>query len=174
MFSDRPMTYHDRDSVRSASDAPQERRPRSSTFLGAELHWPANERRAQVRDLSETGALVVTEAPPAPGTRVLLLRGEHRLHAQVVWSSGHRCGLRFDHSVSVAEVIRGSLLQNKAGVTPAAAASGSSDPLDTICEQANRIALALAGGESDGVDLHAQALELVHLLRRFRAGRDGR
>lgn len=161
------VTYQNHEQFRGASGKADQRRPRASTFLGAQLQWAGTERPVQVRDLSETGALVMIDRPPSVGTPVLLIRGDHRLHADVVWGGEGKCGVRFGQAVAVQEVIKGTRPQPK----PFARGADTGRPtelLDELCERADRLALALAEQGAGFENMRGQALEIAHLLRRLR------
>lgn len=144
------------------------RLPRANTFLGAELHWSGQSRRGQIRDLSEGGALMVVTPPPAAGTRVILVRGPHRLSASVAWSDANRCGVRFDHPVVVADLISGKGTAQPIAPAPSLDCTISVGLLAELCAQADRLAqqIAVAGVSPS---LQAECLALAHALHRVRA-----
>ena len=160
-----------------ARDGPLERNdhaarlPRANTFLGAELQWSGVSRRCQVRDLSEGGALLVVDAAPAKGTRVLLVRGSHRLGSTIVWSDAKRCGLRFDHPVIVTDLISGKGTSPAATPVRAATHIVSAEVIGELCALADRLAAASAIGGSDP-SLQADSLALAHALHRIRTTPD--
>lgn len=159
------MTYQSHAQFSDALAKSDQRSPRSSTFLGARLRWGSTERPAQVRDLSETGALVILDPAPPAGTPVMLIRGEYRLHAQAVWAFDGRCGLRFMEPITVPDVIKGKPPE---GVVRDAAEGRSLSQIDELCSRADRLAASLAERGDTAVDLHRQAIELGQMLRRLR------
>jgi hypothetical protein len=171
------MTFinHDRlDNATLAGQAELERNdlaarlPRSNTFLGAELHWSGAFRPCQVRDLSEGGALLVVDSAPPAGTRALLVRGPHRLGAFIVWSDAKRCGLRFDHTVIVADLISGK----GAGPTgPPVVEANHSVPTAAIadlCSRADRLSAAIEQSAGPNSSIHAECVALAEALQRIR------
>lgn len=148
------------------------RLPRANTSLGAELHWSGISRRCQVRDLSEGGALLVVDAPPAKDTRVLLVRGQHRLGASIVWSDARRCGLRFDHAVVVADLISGKGAPSIAAPAAAATHSIPAEVLTELCARADRLAAAIGQVAGIGPSVQADCLALAHALHRLRLAPD--
>lgn len=53
----------------------------------------------RIRNLSDSGALLEGNSVPSPGTELVLKRGLVEASATVVWSDGHRCGVRFDSPI---------------------------------------------------------------------------
>lgn len=75
--------------------------PRSNMFLSAVLQSPSASVPARIRNMSAGGALV--EAPVIPGAAepLRLVRGRLEVGAQLAWTSGGRCGLRFSCPISI-------------------------------------------------------------------------
>ena len=72
-------------------------------FLAAVLRGSAFSIPVRIRNMSSTGALVEGAAMPDGGSSVRLIRGSLMIPAEVAWSAGGRCGLRFDGTVSIKE-----------------------------------------------------------------------
>lgn len=72
-------------------------------FLAAVLKGSAFSVPVRIRNMSGTGALVEGAAIPDAGSSVRLIRGSLMIPANVVWSNGGRCGLKFASVVSVKE-----------------------------------------------------------------------
>jgi hypothetical protein len=77
--------------------------PRSSMFLAAVLRAGDEHASVKVRNMSPNGAMLETSLVPPPGTNVHLIRGTLIAQGTIIWSSSHRCGLRFSCRVAVKE-----------------------------------------------------------------------
>ena len=77
--------------------------PRTNLFLAAVLHAQGASSPAKIRNLSANGALVEAAVLPPTGTSVHLVRGPLSVEGIVTWSTGKRCGVRFDALISVPE-----------------------------------------------------------------------
>ena len=74
---------------------------RTNMFIAATLVWGKHRNPAKVRNMSATGALVESPVVPAPGTRVLLVRGSFSADGSVVWADRNRCGLHLTTAIDV-------------------------------------------------------------------------
>ena len=59
----------------------------------------------QLRNLSQNGALLETEQPPAIDTEVVFERGGTKIKGRVAWSFGARFGVEFLTSIEESEVL---------------------------------------------------------------------
>jgi hypothetical protein len=71
-------------------------------FVDGLLATTAGEQDVRVRDISEGGALIETQDPPAEGEKVSLLCSGHRLEGVVLWQADSRCGIGFEHPLPAA------------------------------------------------------------------------
>lgn len=62
------------------------------------------ERGGRLTDLSQNGARLETDQPPAAGTTGFLRWGSEEHYCKVIWSGEGRCGLQFDRSITLAAV----------------------------------------------------------------------
>lgn len=80
-----------------------ERKPRTNLFLSAQLTLPGEASQpVRVRNLSASGARIDLHHPPPRGSTLLLCRGAAEVAAEVMWSAGSSCGLRFTETIDVA------------------------------------------------------------------------
>lgn len=95
----------------SASDAEAlpgavPRDPRTNTMLAAIIHFGGQRADVFLRDVSTTGTLMDGPVLPQVGESILLERGTIRVTATVIWRQDRRAGIRYDHAVPVAEMMR--------------------------------------------------------------------
>jgi hypothetical protein len=95
LFADRPYASS------TDEDAHAPRPPRTNLLLSAWIETGAGESAIRVRNLSEGGAMLEGAALPATGERLLLRRTALAVAGTCMWRSGNRCGVRFDHPISV-------------------------------------------------------------------------
>lgn len=85
--------------------APQRRNaPRHKLFEPVTLHLSGIETRAHFLDLSSSGALVHSDAPPPPGAYVGVHAPSLETSGRVRWVNGKRFGMQFSQLLTV-EVI---------------------------------------------------------------------
>ena len=86
---------------------PIERRAvgRASTDCPARLRTPGGDWHGRLWDLSESGARVQVENPPAQGVTCLIGWRENELFCRVVWSADDMCGVLFERPISHATVM---------------------------------------------------------------------
>lgn len=86
---------------------PIERRAagRASTDCPARLRTPGSDWHGRLWDLSEAGARVQVENPPAPGTTCLIGWQANELFCRVVWSIDDMCGVLFERPIPSAAVM---------------------------------------------------------------------
>ena len=92
---------------------PAERRgaPRWLVELPVALRPGEGQAVATVRNLSETGMLLETEADVQPGELLdVEVPGPSRVRAKVIWRKGRECGCEFDTSISTG-VVSAAILQ---------------------------------------------------------------
>ena len=87
-----------------ASEAAPRREPRFAVRLSAFLRTEASAVPVMVFDLSRGGALAEGRRPPAPGTRVTLIRDRLEVEARVAWQRGNRFGLAFETPIRAIEL----------------------------------------------------------------------
>jgi hypothetical protein len=61
--------------------------------------------KVAVKNLSCTGAMIEGTTVPPTGREVILRAGPLDCFAEVVWTEGNRCGLRFDEPIEMSEVL---------------------------------------------------------------------
>jgi hypothetical protein len=72
--------------------------------MSGELSTPTGEAKVTIRDISASGAHVVSEQPLRSAALVHLKRGALRVAAHVAWVSGNEAGLRFERTLSSREL----------------------------------------------------------------------
>ena len=77
---------------------------RAQVYMSGELSTPFGETKVRIRDISPSGAHVVTEKPLQNESLVHLKRGSLCAAAHVAWVHGNEAGLRFVRSLSPAEL----------------------------------------------------------------------
>ncbi len=53
-------------------------------------------------NISDTGAMIQTDSPPAEGVSGWLIMGDVELYCSVAWSSDRNCGIKFEHALGQA------------------------------------------------------------------------
>lgn len=79
------------------------RSPRTNLLLAATAEVGGRMIDVRIRNVSETGALIEGAGLPDLGGRLMLMRGDLQIGAEVAWSSGSRRGIRFDGPVVTTE-----------------------------------------------------------------------
>jgi hypothetical protein len=77
---------------------------RTRATCAASLQTLTSERFGYLWDLSETGARVSSESPPAVGESAVLKWGTEKVMCRVVWTDRDMCGLAFDTPIDPATV----------------------------------------------------------------------
>jgi len=80
---------------------------RAQVYMSGELSTPTGETKVTIRDISASGAHVVSDQPLKSASLVYLRRGSLHAAAHVAWVNGHEAGLRFDRALSPEELKRG-------------------------------------------------------------------
>lgn len=64
-------------------------------------------------NISDNGAKLETESPPAQGVSGMLILGDDEIYCTVIWSNDEACGVEFERSIGVAALseIAGEQLQ---------------------------------------------------------------
>ena len=70
----------------------------------AALETLGGESPGQLWDLSETGAGIKLDVPPAPGSKAILKFGDQRIRCSVAWANDEMCGVAFDEPLGRAVV----------------------------------------------------------------------
>jgi hypothetical protein len=86
---------------------PIERRSvgRARTDCAARLQTPGGDWHGRLWDLSETGARVQVDNPPAQGVMCLIRWQANELFCKIVWSADDMCGVLFERPIPRAVVI---------------------------------------------------------------------
>ena len=74
--------------------------PRTLTDCPARLQTPGGDWRGRLWDLSETGARIQVDGPPAQGVLALLSWHTHELFCRVMWSEQDMCGVVFERPIA--------------------------------------------------------------------------
>ena len=98
-------TVVDRRSAPRGEDSNRRRAPRRRVLIAGLLETPSGAIDVKLRNVSGTGALLETRAPPAENTRVTFKRGNMVVHGLVVWSGGGACGIHFDRPIDETELM---------------------------------------------------------------------
>lgn len=72
---------------------------RTSTLLSARICWGEEEAPAFVRNISEMGALLETDAAIAPNETIVLKRENLEVNGYVVWAKDHTYGIKFLYTI---------------------------------------------------------------------------
>ena len=78
---------------------------RSRVSCPVQLQLPSGQRIGCMVDLSERGARVQVDNPPAVGASVLLEWTCYDAMCKVIWATEDTCGLMFEKAISMARVI---------------------------------------------------------------------
>lgn len=78
---------------------------RARVLLGARLHSFDGSVDTWIRDVSASGALLACKAVFAPGTQVVLTRGDTAVPGRIAWARGGKVGLAFDWIVDEARLL---------------------------------------------------------------------
>jgi len=77
---------------------------RTRVLLSAKLQSGEESLKANLLNLSVSGALLDAAAPPPADTVVTLSRGNMEARGRVLWVNGHRFGMTFDEPIDEAVV----------------------------------------------------------------------
>jgi hypothetical protein len=88
-----------------ADSAHNRRNKRSLVLLAAKVITAKGAVDVRLRNLSQNGALLEAERPPAVGTELLFERGETRVDGRVAWSENGRFGVEFFVPIEESEVL---------------------------------------------------------------------
>jgi hypothetical protein len=80
--------------------------PRASAPLVVALSTSGTKNRAELIDVSRTGARLKGGAFPDEGEELTLEAEKIRIVGEVVWSDGDQCAVAFDTPIAIAEVKR--------------------------------------------------------------------
>jgi len=73
--------------------------------MPAQLRMPSGTKHGTLADISEGGAKLVMDHPPAQGASVLLVWGSHEEFCKVMWVAEDSCGLRFERPIPRSVVV---------------------------------------------------------------------
>ena len=77
--------------------------PRTHLFVAATLYANTASMPVNIRNMSQSGALIEAGGLPDVGTRISLSRGQLRITGHIAWLAGRRAGVRFEAAVCVAD-----------------------------------------------------------------------
>lgn len=92
------------------------------------LQTPVGRWHGRLWDLSEAGARVQVEKPPAQGAMVLIAWRDNEMFCRVVWSADDMCGVVFERPISRSIVLE-TLGEDHAEPESAPAASVANIPI---------------------------------------------
>ena len=95
----------DRRGADRGDDSNRRRSPRRRVLIAGLLDTPAGSLEVKLRNVSSTGALLETAAPPAMHSRVTFRRGTMIVPGQVVWVRAGACGIHFDSPIDEAQLM---------------------------------------------------------------------
>lgn len=101
---------------------------RTSTLLSARICWAEEEAPAFVRNISEMGALLETDAAIAPNETIVLKRENLEVNGYVVWAKDHTYGIKFLSTIDPTDWIG----ETSPKTTTVAAASSLKRLLDEV------------------------------------------
>jgi hypothetical protein len=159
---------------------------RANFFLAAVLASSAGSAPVRVRNLSVQGALVDGASLPEEGSEVELHRGQLGARGEIVWRSGHLCGLRFHEKINVRAWIERlghpgqqqvdraiALLQQVGSQEPVSSVPGEAPPerpgLTEIADELEEICERLAALPQFSIELGEEVMRLdaiAHAIRR--------
>lgn len=79
--------------------------PRARIGLPAMLETLKWKRSVTLQNISETGALIQVDNPPAPGSDVIVQCGRIDLMARVMWTERACCGIQFDENAPMQDIL---------------------------------------------------------------------
>jgi hypothetical protein len=89
-----------------SDDSDQKRsNKRSLVLLAAKVKMTGGETEVRLRNLSQKGALLEADRPPAVGTEMVFERGDTKVKARVAWVADHRFGIEFLVPIEESEVL---------------------------------------------------------------------
>lgn len=77
--------------------------PRTHLFVAATLHADTGSIPVNLRNMSQSGALIEAGALPEVGTRISLSRGQLRATGHIAWRADRRAGVRFEAAVYIVD-----------------------------------------------------------------------
>jgi hypothetical protein len=77
---------------------------RAQVYMSGELSTPTGETKVTIRDISASGAHIISEQPLGSASLVYLKRGTLCAAAHVAWVNGNEAGLRFERELSPLEL----------------------------------------------------------------------
>lgn len=76
---------------------------RTHLFVAATLYADAGATPVNIRNMSQTGALIEAAVLPEVGCRIILKRGPLQAAGNIAWRAGRRAGVRLEADVCVAD-----------------------------------------------------------------------
>jgi hypothetical protein len=136
---------------------------RANLLLAASIEAGALSAPVRIRNLSETGAAIEGDDLPSAGSNLVLRRLDLTVAGVVIWTSGGRCGVRFDAATEVADWLTGRRAPQAGGrdqmrvdVIQAAVRTGAPAPATPA---------ATAAPEASGSDLDARLSQELAYVR---------
>jgi hypothetical protein len=112
----------------SALTVPKREERRSRVFLSAQVDCGTGLTEARIRDLSATGALLESDAPPEAGKNIRVQCGQTLLDARVAWAERGWFGVEFETPLLVNRLVDGGEVRLKVSA-PRSYRSGEKLPL---------------------------------------------
>jgi hypothetical protein len=85
----------------------QRMQARTVVAVKATMRFAGRVADATLTNASARGVLASVDSPPARGTLIELVIGDHTLKGQVRWRAADRCGIALKTEISVADLIEG-------------------------------------------------------------------
>lgn len=82
--------------------ADQRRSGRFVVAIPAVFRTASGSRQCRMANISDNGAKLETDNPPATGVSGMLMLGEEEIYCTVIWSNDEACGVEFERSIGEA------------------------------------------------------------------------
>ncbi len=82
-----------------AAHSDQRRSGRFAVEIPATFRTTSGERACRMANISDNGAKLETDNPPATGVSGMLLLGSEEIYCTVIWSNDNACGIEFERSI---------------------------------------------------------------------------
>jgi hypothetical protein len=73
--------------------------------IPVQVRLPSGIKHGKLSDISEGGAKIMLQSPPAQGATVLLAWSEYEVFCKVMWVTDTSCGLKFERAIPQAVVL---------------------------------------------------------------------
>jgi hypothetical protein len=137
------------------------RQPRTHLFVAATVHADSGVSPVNIRNMSQSGALIEAAVLPEAGTSVILRRGQLHARGNVAWRVDNRAGIKLDASVHVPDWMarQGSVGQQRVDSLIAIVRNDAPKASAMAAEVAEQISI-----ETELVELRAELAALEHAL----------